>query len=75
MKDFFKKLFCKHKYSVAGTIKYKGYITYFAECMICGKRNVLKDGALSYSKQLKTIMKMWKKGEIEIDFDKEEKDV
>ena len=74
MKDFFKKLFCKHKYSVAGTIEYKG-TTYFMECMICGKRNVLKDGCLSYSKQLRTLMKMWKKGEIEIDFDKEEKDV
>lgn len=74
MQKWLKQLFCNHKYTIAGTIEYKG-TTYFMECMLCGKRKVLKDGALSYSKQLRTLMKMWKKGEIEIDFSKEEKDV
>ena len=74
MKKFLEQLLCKHKYTLAGTVEYKGK-TYFMECMLCGKRKVVKDGELSYSKQLRTLMNMWKKGEIEIDFDKEEKDV
>lgn len=74
MKSFLKRLFCKHKYSVAGTIEYKG-TTYFLECMLCGKRKVLKDGELSYSKQLRTLMNMWKKGEVEINFGRENQDV
>ena len=73
MKKFLEQLLCKHKYSVAGTIEYKGS-TYFLECMLCGKRKVVKDGSLTYSKQLKTLINMWKKREIEIDFEGTSKD-
>lgn len=71
MQKWLKKLLCKHKYSVAGTILFKGRETYFLECLNCGKRRVLKSGGLIYSKQLKDIMRMWKRNEIEINFDEE----
>ena len=49
MQEWLKKLLCKHKYSVAGTILFKGRETYFLECLNCGKRRVLKSGGLLYS--------------------------
>ena len=69
MKKFLEQLLCKHKYTVAGTILFKGYTTYFLECMTCGKRKIMKSSDLVYSKQLKDIFKMWKNKEIEIDFE------
>lgn len=69
MKKFLEQLLCKHEYSVAGTILFKGHTTYFLECMKCGKRKVLKSGSLSYSRQLKDVFRMWKKKEIEINFE------
>jgi hypothetical protein len=69
MKEWLKQLLCKHKYEVAGTIWFKGDATYFLECMICGKRKIVKSSNLSYSKQLKDIFKMWKNKEIEINFE------
>ena len=73
MRKWLKQLFCKHKYSIAGKLLYKGFTTYFMECMICGKRHVVKDGAISYAGQTKKLINMWIKKEIEINFDKEEK--
>lgn len=70
MKEWLKQLLCKHKYTVAGTILFKGYTTYFLECTTCGKRKVVKSSNVSYSKQLKDIFKMWKNKEVEINFEK-----
>lgn len=69
MKEWLKQLLCKHKYTVAGTILFKGYTTYFLECMTCGKRKVMKSSNVSYSKQLKDVFKMWKNKEVEINFE------
>lgn len=69
MKKWLKQFLCKHEYTVAGTILFKGYVTYFLECMRCGKRKVLKSSSLSYSRQLKDVFRMWKKKEIEINFE------
>ena len=70
MKEWLEQLLCKHKYKVAGTILFKGYSTYFLECMTCGKRKVLKSSNVYYSRQLKDIFKLWKNKEVEIDFEK-----
>ena len=76
MKTFLKQLFCKHEYTVIGIIEAQGYFTYFIECKFCGKRKVIKSSMLVYSKQLRTLINMWKKHEIEINFEeKEEKGV
>ena len=69
MKEWLKQFLCKHRYTVAGTILFKGYATYFLECMTCGKRKVVKSSSVSYSKQLKDIFKMWKNKEVEINFE------
>ena len=53
MKKWLRQLLCKHEYSVAGTILFKGHTICFLECMRCGKRK----------------FRMWKKKEIEIDFE------
>lgn len=70
MKEWLEQLLCKHKYKVAGTILFKGYSTYFLECMTCGKRKVLKSSDVYYSRQLKDIFKLWKNKEVEINFEK-----
>ena len=69
MKKWLRQFLCKHRYTVAGTILFKGYTTYFLECMTCGKRKVVKDFSVSYSRQLKDIFRMWKKRETEINFE------
>lgn len=69
MKKWLRQLLCKHEYSVAGTILFKGHTICFLECMRCGKRKILKSCTLPYSRQLKDIFRMWKKKEIEIDFE------
>ena len=73
MRTFFKQLFCKHKYDVKGTVEHDGYTTYFLECSNCGKRYILMNSALRYSKQIKSAFNMWKRKEIDIEFD-EDKD-
>ena len=69
MKEWLKQFLCRHKYTVVGTILFKGYSTYFLECMTCGKRKVVESSNVSYSKQLKEIFKMWKNKEVEVNFE------
>ena len=69
MKKWLRQFLCKHEYTVVGTILFKGYVTYFLECMRCGKRKIVKSSYVLYSKQLKDIFKMWKNKEVEINFE------
>jgi hypothetical protein len=64
MNKFIKKLFCKHTYKCM--YKYDTDV-YLFECSKCGKRKVIYSTFFN-RKTAKTIIKMWKKHEIEINF-------
>ena len=82
MKEFFKQLFCKHKYSCIGaldcTFEMKGTIydvpATFFECVKCKKRIILKDVDCMYTPSLLQQMKLWKKHQIKFYFENEKKE-
>lgn len=78
MKKLLDRLFCKHAYDILGEICFwkdnTPFYTYFMQCKNCGKRKILTDDSLEFSKQTRELFKMWKKEEVEIDFDEEDKD-
>lgn len=45
------------------------------ECQICGKRHVVFDNSVQYAQQTKKLINMWKKKEIEINFEGDKEDV
>ena len=79
IKEFFERLFCKHKYKIdVVKHKYTGNdenskeaCTYFLECTECGKRKVIPSGWLTYSSQSKELFRLWEKKEMDIDFNEE----
>lgn len=81
IKEFFERLFCKHKYKIdVVKHKYTGNdgnskeaCTYFLECTKCGRRKVVPAGWMTYSSQTKELFRLWKRREIEVDFDEENK--
>ena len=77
-----KKFFCKHKYKYLGkwpcTIKYEdgtvvGVPITFLECPICGKRKVLRDSMFCYNTEVKNYITLWEKGQVDLEFDGEER--
>lgn len=76
--NIIKQLFCKHTYSVMGTIpctyvlnskEYPTDVT-FLECVLCKKRTTLMKDKFYYSKSILKLINLWKKHQLEIDFEK-----
>ena len=80
LKTYFSQLFCNHKYSFTGTIPYFYYYDIartkkcdcsvdFFECENCNKRKLVYNDKRNYKGKIWKELKMWKKHEIEINFD------
>lgn len=79
LKEFFKKLFCKHKYIFQGSMpctcieEHDSEPTkcpiHFYICEKCGKRLIVRSPEnYKYTDTILQEIKLWKKGQLEIDF-------
>lgn len=72
-----KELFCNHKYKVAGSIPFTYQIdstkfpadATFLECLLCKKRITLMQDKSYYGKGILKLINLWKKHQLEIDFE------